>query len=131
MIATINGVPLDVVDFVPFCHSGCAVASNECSVEIILQSHPRKAVAFRRTQSIIIDPRFWDSLSLTGRIAVIGHELAHIMGADCERCADFYAGRLIAYCAFDEGEAFEAFRSLSRRSDYSAFVEGLTNGRQF
>lgn len=56
----------------------------------------RKAVSFPKGDqagTIYLDAHFWDSLpSLPGRRAILFHEIGHLAGAECEDCADYYAG---------------------------------------
>lgn len=56
----------------------------------------RKACAFPSESTVYLETAFWDSIpTVEGRLGILGHEVGHLAGANCEPCADFYAGRFL------------------------------------
>lgn len=79
----------------PDCAEGCRPAQPRPAC-IEWARHGEQALAYQDDWRIEIDPAWWAGVRTIGaRLAVIGHELGHLMGADCQRCADFYAGAVV------------------------------------
>jgi hypothetical protein len=126
MIIVLNDETLQVPEFkkAPGCKMNCS-GVNTNSIRVEFESSREKAVAFRRPRRIRMDPGFWESITAEARAAVLGHEIAHVLGADCHRCADYYAGRFIRSLGNDPINSMIEIKRFIKRKDYSDFERGL------
>ena len=115
--------------FVPSqnCRIGCAPFFQPMPLCLSFEAEPQKALSFPATGLVVIDPDFWASIpTVAGRLAVLGHEIGHLMGAECQTCADAYAGRYIRAIGISSRDAIQAFDSAihSRKDAAMALAEG-------
>lgn len=124
--------PDPIPDFRPIdtCTKGCFAYSATPHIQVIFRRHSRRAVAIPCDGEIIIDPDFFGSIqSVAGRLAIYAHEMGHILGANCQDCADYYSGRFMAavgICARDAIQTFD--REIHSREASPAFVAGYYAG---
>lgn len=120
--------PDPIPDFRPIatCSSDCFAYSATPPIQVIFRSHARRAVAIPCNGEIIIDPDFFCSIqTIAGRLAIYAHEMGHLLGANCQDCADYYSGRFmraIGICARDAIQTFD--REIRSREASPAFVAG-------
>lgn len=106
------------------CKINCSKVKTT-TIQIEFKDTKEKAIAFRQSKRIRIDPNYWESMTAEGKSAVLGHEIAHILGADCHRCADYYAGRFIRSLGNDPINSMKAIKQYINRNDYSDFERGM------
>ena len=110
----------------PGCAEGCAAHPRPAAAQVAFRPEPRRAVAVPFTGQIIIDPGFWAQIkTVAGRLAIAAHELGHILGANCQDCADYYAGQYLAavgICARDAIQTFD--REIHSREASPALAAG-------
>ena len=115
--------------FVPAqnCQKGCAPFVQPMPFQLTFEEEPQKALSYPATGLVVIDPSFWASIpTVAGRLAVLGHEIGHLMGAECQTCADAYAGRYLKAIGISSRDAIQAFDSAihSRKNAALALAEG-------
>lgn len=108
------------------CTKGCFAYSASPPIQVIFRRNPRRAVAIPYTGEIIIDPAFFESIrTVAGRLAIYAHEMGHLLGANCQDCADYYSGKFMAAIGICPRDAIQTFdRAIYSREASPAFVAG-------
>lgn len=105
----------------PDCHSGCAPFECPMSLNIQFEPEPEHALSFPATGLVVIDPDWWGNIrTIAGRLAILGHEIGHLMGAACQRCADFYAGAYLRAFGISDRDAIQTFDAAVETRDDAA-----------
>lgn len=113
----------------PSCRAGCQAEDSPEPV-IRWERHAAKALAYPATGEIVIDPTWWASLESVGaRLAVLAHELGHLLGARCQTCADYHAGRWLASLGLSYRDAVRGLdATVSTRPAAAELVRGALHG---
>lgn len=114
----------------PDCAAGCA-PRDVAAVKIDWVPHGMKARAFPESGLVEIDPTWWETVpSVPTRLAVLAHELGHIAGAECQRCADYFAGQVLEAQGLSYRDAVRGFDSIlgGERPAAENFVRGYLHG---
>lgn len=116
-------------DFEPSidCVAGCAPFIDPAPLDLRFEPEPQRALAYPSTGLVVIDPTFWAAIpTVAGRLGILGHELGHLLGAACQRCADAYAGRYLRALGLSPRDAIQTFDSTveTRSNAALALAEG-------
>lgn len=113
----------------PACRAGCRAEDGPAPV-IRWERHGCKALAYPATGEIAIDPTWWASLESVGaRLAVLAHELGHLLGARCQACADYHAGRWLASLGISYRDAVRGLdATVFSRPAAAELVRGALHG---
>lgn len=122
-------IPGGLPSFVPAmgCRKGCTANPSPKPLQIVFEHEEERALSYPDSGLVVIDPDFWASIpTVAGRLGILGHEIGHLMGAECQTCADAYAGRYlraIGICTRDAIRTFDA--AVHSRPDAAlALAEG-------